>query len=475
MDDQELAGDEDALLLSDEGNSELLNFTIPTHSQFSLVLLPLEAQLDFEEDLPPTKTSTQTHFVETKIEHADDGQSKSCSAVEIVQESLEQEVEPQPAEEEQQQQQVCQSTVEETATNDEERVSSTNECPKESDPESSTAPPPDSDTSPSKRSSKEDLDYSSFDNGKQSLTISTTPTTTPPAPLIADDEPRERHNPKTTSERDLNPPNMENDFRNRNQSQGFQRGGRGGRGGPPPFRGGRFGRGGGGVGPYNQPPNQFYPNENFNPMNGGPPPQQQQHLDFGPGPMMGNRMPGPPPPQQMMHRPQLNMRPDFRPNMNYHQRPPFDVRPMMRPPFDPQQPTQPLPHYNNNHNNGGPMNTYRSHQPDPMGLGPRGAFPANNFGPSNFNRMHRPQQFGPGQQQPMPPYQQQPQLSPQRPPMMNHQMGGGGGVPAPMGPMNSTGPPGMAPMMPRKVLINPNFKGGGVEAATSEFSPTTPL
>lgn len=293
-------------------------------------------------------------------------------------------------------------------------------------------------------------------------------------PPITDDEPRERHNPKTTSERDLNPPNMENDFRNRNQ--GFQRGGRGGGRGGPPFRGGRFGRGGGGgVGPYNQQPNQFYPNENFNPMNGGPP---QQHIDFvhqGPaGPMMGNRMPGPPP--QMMHRPQLGggMRPDFRPNMNYHQRPPFpnDVRPMMRPPFDPQQPTQPLPHYTNN-NNGGPMNAYRSHQPDPMNMGPRGAFPGNNFGPNNFNRMHRPQQFRAPQQQQMPPYQQQqqlqPQISPQRPPMMNRvpmmnpQMGG---------PMNapSAGPAGMAPMMPRKVLINPNFKGGGVEAATSEFS-----
>lgn len=134
--------------------------------------LPTEAQLDFEEDLPPTKTSTQTHFVENKIELVDDQrveaeqQSQTCTAVEILEEPHKPEEEPQPAEEEEQQQQICQFTVEQPVTNDEECVSSTNECPKESDSENFSAPP-DSDTSPSKRSSKEDLDYSSFDNGKQ--------------------------------------------------------------------------------------------------------------------------------------------------------------------------------------------------------------------------------------------------------------------------------------------------------------------
>lgn len=70
------------------------------------------------------------------------------------------------------QEQHCQSTVAEQE-NDEERVSSTNECPKDS--ESSQVHPDSnaSDISPSPRKSlKEDLDYSSYDNGECGLSIS---------------------------------------------------------------------------------------------------------------------------------------------------------------------------------------------------------------------------------------------------------------------------------------------------------------
>lgn len=61
--------------------------------------------------------------------------------------------------------------------------------------------------------------------------------------------------------------------------------------------------------------------------------------------------------------------------------------------------------------------------------------------------------------------------------MMNNSrlpmMGGGlaGMPPSGGGPPGVGGVPsvGMAALLPRKVLINPNFKGGGVEAATSEL------
>lgn len=338
----------------------------------------------------------------------------------------------------------CQSTVD----TDEDRVSSTNET--------FSQPPPDSiasDTSPSsKRSGKEDVDYSSYDNGKRVLFHPLYNNSHHHSP--ADDEPRERHNPKTTNERDLQQNNA-NEFPGRNQGGGaFQRGRGGcgmGRGGPP-FRGGRgnnFGRGGGFI------------NNNINNA-GGPLPPNQFNPDFHPmPPMMNNRMPGPP---QMMHRPQggPGMRPDFRPNMqqgNFH----GPRQPMMRPPFDhPQQGSQQY--------GGPPMNPYRPHPriPDQMNLGPRGRlpFPGNHYGPSNFNhnRMNGPQQQQFGGPHQMAPYQQpQPQpLPPQGPAMMNQgpMMGGGPGM--------AHNPPAMAPMMPRKVLINPNFKGGGVEAATSE-------
>lgn len=264
----------------------------------------------------------------------------------------------------------------------------------------------------------------------------------------------------------------------------------GGRGGPP-FRGGSrggFNRGGGFPNNTNNqggPPlnNQFYPNENFNPMNGGGGGGGGGNPDFhhpqgpGPMPMMNNRMPGPP---QMMHRPHgppgpVGMRPDFHPNMQQGNfgRPPFQnegPRPnMMRPPFDQQ------PHFGG----GPPMNAYRPHprMPDQMNMGPRGRppFPPH-YGPNNFNpnRMNGPpQQFGGGVGGPpqMQPYPQQAPL-PQRPPMNQQPMMGGGGIGPGQGPVNM--PPsghnavGMAPMLPRKVLINPNFKGGGVEAATSE-------
>lgn len=255
----------------------------------------------------------------------------------------------------------------------------------------------------------------------------------------------------------------------------------GGRGGGPPFRGGRGGNfgGRGGFGNNNNHQNQFYPSENFNPHH------QQQGPGPGPGPMpmLNNRMPGPP---QMMHRPlgghggggPPGMRPDFHPNMqggNFGG-PPFPNDgprpPMMRPPFDPPQ----QPPYGGG-GGGPPMNNpYRPHQHpqrmpnDPMNMGPRQRPPfhgpphppyaQNSF---NQNRMNGPpQQFG-GPHQSMPPYQQQPQ----GPPIMNQgssMMPGGQGMPP-----NGMAVGGMAPIMPRKVLINPNFKGGGVEAATSEF------
>lgn len=189
------------------------------------------------------------------------------------------------------------------------------------------------------------------------------------------------------------------------------------------------------------------------------------------------------------------MRPDFHPNMQQGNfgRPPFNSDgprpPMMRPPFDmPNQQQQPN-HFGGGGIGGPPMNQYRHPHPrmaDPMNqMGPRGGggggrppFPGqqHHFGPNNFNhnRMNGPQQF-PG---PMPPYQQQPQPLPQRPTMMNNNrlpMMGGGGLagmpPSGGGPPGVGGVPsvGMAALLPRKVLINPNFKGGGVEAATSEL------
>lgn len=371
----------------------------------------------------------------------------------------------------------CQSTVSEQDPDDD-RVSSTNECGKDTDVEyNSSQQAPDSnasDASPTvRRSAKEDFDYSSYDN---------------------DDEPRQRHNPKTTSERELaqqqqQQQNSANEFPGRIQG-GYQRGGRGGRGGgPPPFRGGRggFNRGVGmGYGNNNNlAPNQFYPGDpNFNSMNNnnGGPPLGPPGGGGGPMPMMNNRMPGPGGPPQMMHRPPLGggMRPDFHPHMQQGNfgRPPFandgPRGPMMRPPFDHMGNAQQLPPQPHFGGGGAPMFRPHPRMPDhgprgrpPFPQGPNG--PPNPYGPNNFNAMNGPQSFG-GPMQQMGPYPQQ--MPPQRPIMSGR----------PPGPnMMSSGPmmggPGMAsnntgaiaPIIPRKVLINPNFKGGGVEAATSEL------
>lgn len=49
-------------------------------------------------------------------------------------------------------------------------------------------------------------------------------------------------------------------------------------------------------------------------------------------------------------------------------------------------------------------------------------------------------------------------------PAMGHGSGQRGGAPPPL----NSGAAAQPPVIPRKVLINPNFKGG-VEAATSEY------
>lgn len=141
-----------------------LNFT-----QSPLLSFP-EAHLDLEDDGPVEKEPASIHAPPTQ-----EPQSQQHTVIDDQshesQEPQQREVEVRPEEEEPLQlqstpeEQFCQSTVAEQDP-DEDRVSSTNEGPKDSESEVNTSATQVSDTSPtSKRSAKEDLDYSSYDNG----------------------------------------------------------------------------------------------------------------------------------------------------------------------------------------------------------------------------------------------------------------------------------------------------------------------
>lgn len=216
----------------------------------------------------------------------------------------------------------------------------------------------------------------------------------------------------------------------------------------------------------NQP---FHPNENFNPQN-------QHPMDFNPM-MRGGQM--------------MGMRPDFHPQMPPNGfggnqgggNLPFQGRPMMgmrSPPFDPKPPQMygnsggPRP-FGPTMNNGpqqhfGPPRFQGCNRPNlPPQVGFNMPMPGGPQLPQQsprqmgaFNRMPMPPQFGPPRQMgpypshnnpQLPPIQQQPNL---QPPPMNQ---------PPVPPLMAQNP---APVIARKVLINPNFKGG-VQAAKSKL------
>lgn len=299
------------------------------------------------------------------------------------------------------------------------------------------------------------------------------------------DEGSERLNPKTRVERDTAAGKRDSmHFRNKISSFRLYLDGFHGRGPPqqqPLLRNKHDGgRGGYMGGPRHFQPHPYHPyaqhsgNENFNPqfqpqhlfrpqmdrslnplMQGGP------HQNGPPGPPMHNMPPimqqqfrGPPPHQQPPH----NFRLPYANDMN---------RPLLgRPPggMHPRHLGPPRPDYVPN-----AIPPFRPFTGNPS-LRPVGP-------PSRFEQQHRPRM--PPNQQPQPQ-----QFMPPRLPLLQQYPGGPPGMPPlPAGlqmqqqqhpgsshvqtNINTNVPPG-PPIMPRKVLINPNFKGG-VEAATSEY------
>lgn len=262
------------------------------------------------------------------------------------------------------------------------------------------------------------------------------------------DDDNERLNPKTCVEREERWAAAEDANRHRqqqfNRQQPMVRGAF--MGGPRPT--------GGQYPPHYNPFQSFPPNENFNPTFQRPP--------IHPSP--GN-------PQQMMHRMEFrNTGPYGFPPQQY---PPNDLRPM-RPPMMrlPRQPNMPPFRPFNGHMNIRPGNG-GAQIPPPIRYDnsrPRQPSAANVSG-QPFMPMRHPQFIRPGpgnvmQQQPRPLLQQQQQQPPPQqpqPPQQQHSQIQHGGPPQQTGRITTTGPL----LMPTKVLINPNFKGG-VEAVTSK-------
>lgn len=246
------------------------------------------------------------------------------------------------------------------------------------------------------------------------------------------DEMNERTNPKTCIERAIDPPSTSSgsDSGRPHHQSGYNRH----QGGPYPNSRGHY------PGPYH--PYRTPSNENFNPQY---PPQFRpppNHLRPGGRPMhpaaaFGPGGGGP------MH--QFRMPPAGHPGMPHNQRLP--MLPQQRPGQLP--PGASRPPFGIYANSGGPM-PMRGATP-PFNVGGPGApphrfppgpgFPPHARPPSNNNMMMHPGQRMPPQQQPP------------------HAM-----------PANVVGAaPISQPVLPkRKVLINPNFKGG-VQAATSEY------
>lgn len=241
--------------------------------------------------------------------------------------------------------------------------------------------------------------------------------------LEDEDEVNERRNPKTCSERIVEPPPaMISDqtprphpYNQRQHPHARQQGA------PYP--------------PYRPPNNQQYPPQ-YRPM---PP----NHIRPGPGrpmPFGGPNAAGGPP----MYGPRGNRMPGIPPhNQRPPLMPPHQMPPGNRPPFG-VYPNAPMP----------PM---RGNMPPqhrfPPGAGPGPGFPPMRPGPgpAGNNMMMRPMP------QRMPMQQPQPQPQPQPHPL-------------PVGPAQLMGvTPNAVSLLPkRKVLINPNFKGG-VQAATSKL------
>lgn len=247
---------------------------------------------------------------------------------------------------------------------------------------------------------------------------------------------------------------------------------------PPSHRGGRGGFSGGGPArnfqphPYNAfpPPSHLHPgNENFNPqfqqfrsqmerapsllitprppLNGSPQ-QSMQHGSGGGGgggpPMMAPQfIRGHIPHQQQM--PPHNFRPPYANEMNRQPR-------MLGPPNSPLIQHLPL------HGGAGhriPRGDFSMNSVPPPFRSFNGNQPMRPNGPPMLQQ-HRPR-MQPNQQQFMPPRMQQQYAGPSGHPMQIHHGG----------PSSSTQPTLTPQPMRRKVLINPNFKGG-VEAATSK-------
>ncbi|GAB0098974.1 uncharacterized protein DMENIID0001_147900 [Sergentomyia squamirostris] len=245
------------------------------------------------------------------------------------------------------------------------------------------------------------------------------------------DDPGERRNPKTTTEREaLVSDSDEFRFRNDRSMRGFPRRMRG----APMGRGmsGRFPRGPPGFPHYRQP----LPNENFNPQT------PQIIPDFQFRGVVPDQSHGPPlippggaPPPGGSYR---------------HPFPPFDHKPMpmFGPPGEGQQ--------------------FRGQNPRGIEFGPRGnRVQFRPFNPNGVRPSFRPN---------MP--RMPPRMEIMRPPYISQASSSSSSFPAP--PRPYSGPQNHMAMqqaqqqskLPRKVLINPNFKGG-VEAATNQLMMDT--